>query len=78
MRTAADRCGERRLRNLLWLAGIKGLRSPLRLVGVPVAVALSATLLFRGLSFWLPMLPGLVLSRRELGGKRGAGPRSSG
>ncbi len=35
----------------------------LKLAGVPVAVALSATLLFRGLSFWLPMLPGLVFSR---------------
>jgi Mg2+-importing ATPase len=35
----------------------------LRLAGVPVAVALSATLLFRGLSFWLPMVPGLVFSR---------------
>jgi len=32
--------------------------------GVPLAVALSATLLFRGLSFWLPMLPGLVLARQ--------------
>ena len=36
----------------------------LALVGVPVAAGLSATLLFRGLSFWLPMIPGLVLSRR--------------
>lgn len=35
----------------------------LRLAGVPVAVALSATLLFRGLSFWLPMIPGLIFSR---------------
>jgi Mg2+-importing ATPase len=34
-------------------------------VGVEVAVALSATLLFRGLTFWLPMLPGLWLARRE-------------
>jgi Mg2+-importing ATPase len=33
---------------------------------VPLAVALSATLLFRGLSFWLPMLPGLFLARRAL------------
>jgi Mg2+-importing ATPase len=33
--------------------------------GVDVAVALSATLLFRGLTFWLPMLPGLWLARRE-------------
>lgn len=35
----------------------------LKLAGVPVAVALAATLLFRGLSFWLPMAPGLVFSR---------------
>lgn len=36
----------------------------LKLVGVPLPAALSATLLFRGLSFWLPMLPGLWFSRR--------------
>ncbi len=36
----------------------------LRMVGVPLAVALSATLLFRGLSFWLPMVPGYWYSRR--------------
>ena len=36
----------------------------LSLTGIPVAVALSATLIFRGMSFWLPMLPGLVISRR--------------
>ena len=36
----------------------------LRVVGVPVPVGLAATLLFRGLSFWLPMLPGLWLARR--------------
>jgi len=47
----------------------------LSLIGVPVAVALSATLLFRGLSFWLPMLPGLWLSRRAL--PRSAGTRAS-
>jgi Mg2+-importing ATPase len=35
----------------------------LNLAGVAVPVALSATLLFRGFSFWLPMLPGLWLSR---------------
>jgi Mg2+-importing ATPase len=35
----------------------------LALIGVPVPVGLSATLLFRGLSFWLPMIPGLALSR---------------
>ncbi|HVZ36897.1 MAG TPA: flippase-like domain-containing protein, partial [Polyangiaceae bacterium] len=38
----------------------------LRMVGVPISAALSATLLFRGLSFWLPMLPGFWFSRREL------------
>lgn len=36
----------------------------LRMAGVAIPVALSATLLFRGLSFWLPMLPGLWLSRK--------------
>lgn len=35
----------------------------LKAAGVPVAVALAATLLFRGLSFWLPMVPGIVFSR---------------
>ena len=35
----------------------------LSIAGVPVAAGLSATLLFRGLSFWLPMLPGLAISR---------------
>jgi Mg2+-importing ATPase len=35
----------------------------LKLAGVAVPVALAATLLFRGLSFWLPMLPGLAFSR---------------
>jgi Mg2+-importing ATPase len=36
----------------------------LRFVGVSLSVALSATLVFRGLSFWVPMLPGLWASRR--------------
>jgi hypothetical protein len=34
----------------------------LKLAGGPVAVALSATLAYRVLSFWLPMLPGLFFS----------------
>jgi P-type Mg2+ transporter len=38
----------------------------LRMMGIDLAVALSATLLFRGLSFWLPMLPGYWFSRRAL------------
>jgi len=32
-------------------------------VGVALPVALAATLMFRGLSFWLPMVPGIVCSR---------------
>jgi uncharacterized protein (TIRG00374 family) len=39
----------------------------LRGAGVDTATALSATLLFRGFSFWLPMLPGYWFSRRALG-----------
>ena len=42
----------------------------LRMVGVDVAVALSATLLFRGLSFWLPMVPGYWCSRRAVSASR--------
>ncbi len=37
----------------------------LKLIGVPLAAGLAATLLFRGFSFWLPMAPGLILARRE-------------
>ncbi len=38
----------------------------LALVGVRLEAALTATLLLRGLTFWLPMLPGLWIARREL------------
>ena len=37
----------------------------LKLVGVPVSAGLAATLLFRFFTFWLPMVPGLILARRE-------------
>ena len=37
----------------------------LHVMGVSVPAALAATLLFRGLSFWLPMAPGLLVARRE-------------
>ncbi len=37
----------------------------LKLIGVPVAAGLEATLLFRFFTFWLPMAPGLILARRE-------------
>jgi len=30
----------------------------LKLIGVPVATGLAATLLFRFFTFWLPMVPG--------------------
>ena len=37
----------------------------LRMVGAPLAAALTATLLFRGLSFWIPLVPGMLVARRE-------------
>jgi Mg2+-importing ATPase len=42
----------------------------LRLFDTPLSIALSATLLFRGLSFWLPMVPGLWYSRKVVRPKR--------
>jgi Mg2+-importing ATPase len=36
----------------------------LRMTGARLSIALAATLMFRGLTFWLPMLPGLWYSRR--------------
>jgi Mg2+-importing ATPase len=47
----------------------------LRLAGLDLAAALSATLLFRGLSFWLPMLPGYWSSRRVLAEVSDHGPQ---
>jgi hypothetical protein len=38
----------------------------LRLFGVPFEAALSATLLFRGLTLWLPLIPGGLLLRQEM------------
>jgi len=37
----------------------------LHLLGVSLEAALAATLLLRGFTFWLPMLPGIWLARRE-------------
>ena len=45
----------------------------LHLHGVSVEAGLAATLLLRGFTFWLPMLPGFALARRELAGAR-SGP----
>jgi uncharacterized protein (TIRG00374 family) len=39
----------------------------LKLMGVPISAGLAATLLFRGFSYWLPMVPGILLARRETG-----------
>jgi uncharacterized membrane protein YbhN (UPF0104 family) len=49
----------------------------LNATGVSIETALAATLLLRGFTFWLPMLPGLWLARRELGKARGGGPHGS-
>jgi uncharacterized membrane protein YbhN (UPF0104 family) len=38
----------------------------LHIHGVGLEVALAAVLLLRGFSFWLPMLPGLWIARREM------------
>jgi glycosyltransferase 2 family protein len=38
----------------------------LRLFGVPFEAALSATLLFRGFTLWLPLIPGGLLLKSEL------------
>ncbi len=48
----------------------------LKIAGVPLPAALSATLMFRGLSFWLPMLPGMVLSRRVAANGRVVAPQA--
>jgi uncharacterized protein (TIRG00374 family) len=37
----------------------------LHLLGVQIEAGLAATLIFRGFTFWLPMLPGIWLIRRE-------------
>lgn len=38
-------------------------------LGIPIKAAFTATLLLRGLTLWLPMIPGLLLARREFSGK---------
>lgn len=39
----------------------------LGMLGIRIEVALTAVLLLRGFSFWLPMIPGLLMARREIG-----------
>jgi uncharacterized membrane protein YbhN (UPF0104 family) len=40
----------------------------LSFLGMAIETALAATILLRGLTFWLPMVPGLWLARLELRG----------
>jgi uncharacterized protein (TIRG00374 family) len=47
----------------------------LRAAGVPFEAALSATLLFRGYTLWLPLLPGMIAARRQLKSRRKASGR---
>jgi Mg2+-importing ATPase len=49
----------------------------LRLMGVPIAAGLAATMLFRGFSFWLPLLPAALFAQREALSDA-APPRSAG
>jgi uncharacterized membrane protein YbhN (UPF0104 family) len=42
----------------------------LHLHGVAIESALAATLLLRGMTFWLPMIPGFAMARREAGPRR--------
>lgn len=46
----------------------------LQRTGISLPVSLAATLLFRGLSFWLPMAPGLLFAQAS----KGTGRRLSG
>ena len=41
----------------------------LRAAGVPFEAALSATLLFRGYTLWVPLIPGMFAARRQLKAK---------
>jgi uncharacterized membrane protein YbhN (UPF0104 family) len=45
----------------------------LHLHGVALESALAATLLLRGATFWLPMIPGFALARREAGRRAASG-----
>jgi uncharacterized protein (TIRG00374 family) len=42
----------------------------LRAMGVPFEAALSATLLFRGYTLWVPLIPGMFAARRQLRRKK--------
>lgn len=48
----------------------------LSILGVSVEAAFTGTLLLRAMTFWLPMLPGVWLARREIGTQTRNEPRS--
>ncbi|MFO1144324.1 MAG: lysylphosphatidylglycerol synthase transmembrane domain-containing protein [Amaricoccus sp.] len=50
----------------------------LTLLGQPVEAALAATLLFRGFSLWLPLVPGFLISQHELRAAARSRPEGSG
>ncbi len=50
----------------------------LRAMGVPFEAALSATLLFRGYTLWLPLIPGMFAARRQLKSKKTEKKRTNG
>jgi len=43
-----------------------GCTATLTLLGIPVEAALTGTLMLRGLSLWLPLIPGWFLARQEI------------
>ncbi len=43
-----------------------GMIASLTVFGVPVEDALTATLVYRGLSLWLPLIPGFFIIQREM------------
>ena len=43
-----------------------GCTATLTLLGIPIEAALTGTLLLRGLTFWLPLIPGFILARHDL------------
>ncbi|QJT08776.1 flippase-like domain-containing protein [Oceanidesulfovibrio marinus] len=48
----------------------------LHIFGVPLDAGLTATLLLRGFTFWLPMLPGMWFAHREMGWRRTHGHKT--
>lgn len=46
--------------------------------GTPVEDALAATVLLRGFTYWLPMIPGVILAKRQIRGDAPRAPRASG